>query len=144
MEAREIGLLIRSITANINDYIEKHVSQYGLKRGQFEYFLIISMRPGINQLELANMRKVGKASVTKSIKILENDGFIYRLADEKDKRNSLCYVTQKGETIVDEMMKIQTQIEDQVLSGFSHEDKNHFYKSLEQLYINTCSLKETP
>lgn len=142
MEAREIGFIIRSITANVNSYIEKQVAEYGLKQGQFEYFLIISMRPDINQLELAKLKGVGKASVTKALKILESQTLITRSTDPNDKRHIQCRVSEKGQLIVDKMMSIQSSVEAEVLKGFSKKDKEKFLSYLMTIHQNTSHLLE--
>lgn len=107
MANKDFGKMIRSTLSNVNSYISAQVEEYGIKQGQFEYFLLIYSSPGINQLELAKMKNVGKASVTKALKILEDDGFIKRITDEKDRRNILCYITGKGEAIAENLVTIK-------------------------------------
>lgn len=38
---------------------------------------------------------VSKASVTKALKILEEDSYIRRTLDKNNRRNVLCYVTER-------------------------------------------------
>ena len=140
MDIRDLGLLIRSITANANQYIGKHIEEHGIKIGQFDYFLMISMRPGINQLELAKMKNVGKASVTKALKILETEGYIKRIPDENDRRNSLCYVTEKGEAVVYQFMMLKEETEKKLFKGFDDDEFEVLLKSLNKLYKNSESL----
>ncbi|MBS4537380.1 MarR family transcriptional regulator [Clostridium sp. D2Q-11] len=140
MEIQNFGKLIRTITSNINYYIGSKIDKYGIKQGQFEYFLLIYSSPGINQLELARLKNVGKASVTKALIILEGDGFIRRVSDEKDKRNTLCYVTEKGEMIVDDLIHVKTNAEKELFKGFKGEDKQVFYEYLSLLHLNSEAL----
>lgn len=140
MDIRDLGLLIRSITANANQHIGKNIEKHGIKIGQFDYFLIISMRPGINQLELAKMKNVGKASVTKALKILETEGFIKRIPDENDRRNSLCYVTEKGETVVESFMLLKEETEKKLFEGFEENELEVLMKSLNKLFRNSEEL----
>ena len=121
MEIQDFGKLIRTITSNVNYYIGSKIEKYGIKQGQFEYFILIFSSPGINQLELAKLKNVGKASVTKALKILEEDDFIRRTVDEKDKRNTLCYITKKGEKIVDDLMHVKNNAEKELFKGFKDE-----------------------
>lgn len=140
MEMQDFGKLIRTITSNINCYIGSEIEKYGIKQGQFEYFLLIYSSPGINQLELARLKNVGKASVTKALKILEEDGLIRRISDEKDKRNILCYITEKGEMIVDDLIDVKANGEKELFKGFKDEDKQVFYKYLSLLHHNSEAL----
>lgn len=140
MKANELGTLIRGITSNVNLFISSKIEKYGIKKGQYEYFLLIYSIPGINQLELAKMKNVGKASVTKALKILEDDGFIERIADEKDKRNMLCFVSKKGEEIIHELLDVRTNVEANIFNGFTEEDKNVFFNYLSKLLKNSQKL----
>jgi DNA-binding MarR family transcriptional regulator len=140
MRGNELGVLIRGITANVNIFISSKVEKHGIKQGQYEYFLLIFSIPGINQLELARLKNVGKASVTKALKILEDNGFVRRETDENDRRNTLCYITEKGEKIVDDLMGIKTKAEEELFKGFKNEDIEVFYKYLMLLNQNSKAL----
>lgn len=142
MDGKDFGKLIRAITANINLYIGSSIEQYGIKRGQFEYFLLIYSSPGINQLELARMKNVGKASVTKALKILEEGDFIYRLQDEKDKRNFRCYISEDGKSIVNHLMQVKIEAEKEVFKGFTEQDKRALFEYLKQMHENSVALVE--
>ncbi|SHH89864.1 MarR family transcriptional regulator [Clostridium grantii] len=140
MKAIEFGSLIRGITANVNYFIGLNIEQYGIKQGQYEYFLLIFNIPGINQLEIGRIKKVGKASVTKALKKLEEDNFIRREVDQQDKRNFQCYVTEKGEKIIDELMLVKKNVEEDLFHGFSEEDKTCLYNYLTLLHNNSEKL----
>ena len=140
MQIQDFGKLIRTITLNVNYYIGSEIKKYGINQGQFEYFLLIYSSPGINQLELARFKNVGKASVTKALKILEDDGFIRRETDVKDKRNTLCYITEKGKNIVDNLLHVKTNAEGELFKNFKGEDKEVFYKYLLLLHHNSEEL----
>jgi len=101
---------------------------------------LVYSNPGINQLELAWLKNVGKTGITKVLKILEDDGLIRRKADEKDKRNTLCYITEKGAMIVDDLMHVKTNAEKELFKGFKDEDKQVFYEYLSLLHLNSEAL----
>ena len=140
MEAKDFGKLIRGITSNVNYYISSNIEKYGIKQGQFEYFLLIYSTPGINQLELGKMKNVGKASVTKALKILEEDGFIKRVTDENDRRNTLCFVTEKGNKISEELIHIKLNTEKELFNDFSQYDKEVLFGYLSKLFDNSQKL----
>jgi len=142
MKAMAFGALIRGITANINYYIGEKIEPFGVKQGQFEYFIQIYMNPGINQLELARTKNVGKASVTKAIKILEDQGFVKRRVDPKDRRNIRCFITDAGKDIVENFLKVQEDIQENIFLDFTEDEKNQFYMSLEKLHRNSTLLIE--
>lgn len=143
MTAREFGTLIREIAANANQYVGSQAAEYGIKYGQFEYFLLIYIEPGINQLELGRKKGVGKASVTKALKKLEEQGFVTRIVDYEDKRNLRCYVTEKGSAIADELIGLSAHVEADIFAGFSEDEKEQFYSYLHRLLSNTRRMAES-
>jgi DNA-binding MarR family transcriptional regulator len=140
METKDFGKLLRSITANVNFYIGSQAEKYGIRQGQYEYFLLISALPGINQLELAKLKNVGKASVTKALKILEDDGFIRRIPDDKDRRNIRCFITEKGKSIVEDLIQVKKNAEAVLFHGFHEKDKDIFYYYLALFHTNSVTL----
>lgn len=142
MEKKDFGKIIRAITLNTNQYIGTRIEKYGIKQGQFEYFLLINACPGINQLELARLKSVGKASATKALKILEVEGFIRRVIDEKDRRNMLCYITAKGEMLAEDLIKIKADAESVLFRNFTEQDIEALYKRLSLLLVNSEHLMD--
>ncbi|MFT7588093.1 MAG: DNA-binding MarR family transcriptional regulator [Limisphaerales bacterium] len=51
---------------------------------------------GINQKELSDSLFMGKSSINKMLLALEKDALITRKAHQKDRRNKLIFLTQKG------------------------------------------------
>lgn len=140
MDIKDYGRMFRSITANVNNYISARIEKYGIKQGQYEYFLLIYSSQGINQLEIARQKNVGKASVTKALKILEDDGFIKRVIDDNDRRNVLCFTTQKGEAIVENLINVKKKAEARLFTGFTESDKEAFFSFLSLFYDNSTAL----
>lgn len=136
----DFGKLMRSITANVNNYIGINIEDYGIKRGQMDYFLMIFQTPGINQLEMSKQKRVGKTAVTKAVKILEEDGFVVREVDEKDKRNFKCYISKKGENIVKELMDVKNSVEKKLFKDFDSEELKLLFKLMERINRNSDQL----
>lgn len=140
MEMPPLGKYIRGMTSNVNQYIEKRMAPHGLGHGQFEYFVLIASNEGINQNDIAKIKNVGKASVTKAIKILEKEGLIERTIDEKDKRNFKLYCTNKGKAIVQSFSSYQSEVEETVFDGLSSDEVQQLYRFLGQMYKNSFKL----
>ncbi len=58
----------------------------------------------------------------------------------KDRRNILCYITEKGERIVEDLVHVKTNVEDDIFKGFKDEDKQIFYKYLSRMNHNSEAL----
>jgi DNA-binding MarR family transcriptional regulator len=142
MNTLEYGALIRGITTQMNKYIGKISEKYGVNHGQFEYFMMIHQKPGINQIEMARIKNVGKTSVTKAISILEKDGFIQREPSENDKRIMLCSVTTKGNALAEKLLHLYDAIQSNLFAGFSEKDLSLFYQFLNRLSENAHALPD--
>ena len=140
MNAIEYGALIRRITSNVNEYVGRICSEYGITYGQFEYFILIFMNPGINQLAISRRKSVGKASVTKALKSLEHGGFISRSIDPHDRRNIRCFISENGKGIAEKLIQISPTIESNLFLGFSDNEKSLLYEYLLKLEKNSRRL----
>ena len=137
---KEYRMLLQSIITSTNDSITKQVKKYGLNQGQVDYLVLIAKYPNINQLDLTKKKKVGKASVTKALKLLEVNGFISREVDPYDKRNFMCTVTTKGEHIISDLIQIKRQTTEILFSDFTKEEMDVFYSQLIKLEKNANKL----
>ena len=140
MDVPKTGHMIRMIISNINNSISEKVAPFGINGGQFEYFIFIFQNEGINQNQLAKIKNVGKASVTKAVKILEEKGFIFRSVDEADKRNYKLYTTEKGKKYIDDMLNQKEVMEQIIFDGFTSEEKEQLTSLLTRMLNNSEKL----
>lgn len=70
---------------------------YGIgSGGQHSFLKLITSRPGITQDQLTSELKFDKATTARSVKQLENSGYIERKPDPNDRRSQLLYPTPKA------------------------------------------------
>jgi DNA-binding MarR family transcriptional regulator len=97
MKKIPIGKLISLINRQNQKYLAKELKDYQLGGGgQHSFLMEILTRPGINQDQLTNDLKFDKATTARTVKFLENAGYIVRKVDDKDRRSCLLYPTEKG------------------------------------------------
>jgi len=141
MNIPQAGILIRQIIGNINYYISDKLKPHNIKHGQFEYFMIIKQDEGINQNQLAEIKGVGKASVTKAVNVLETQGYIMRKTGEDDKRNVSLYCTEKGNEIVGELTSYKLELESTVFKDFTDYERSELIRLLAKMRDNTKELR---
>lgn len=142
MTKRDFGPLIRTIVADVNDYIDREVTIFGIRQGQVEYFLLISQMPGINQLEISGFMQVGKTAVTKALKILEKEGYIERIPDPEDKRFLKCFMSAKGKVLTEGLTDFRERLEGQIFQGISEDEVNQLMYLLGKVKVNAESLRK--
>lgn len=67
-----------------------------LRPGHFAILTLIANNPGITQVEIAKAAGRDKSSVTKTLRILEDQGLITRVRGEEDRRSYGSFVTESG------------------------------------------------
>ncbi|MGW7987316.1 MarR family winged helix-turn-helix transcriptional regulator [Staphylococcus shinii] len=89
---RDIGIIARALDSISN--IE--FKDINLSKGQFVYLVRICENPGIIQEQLVEMLKIDRATASRAIKNMENNGMITKKSEEENKKNKLLYATEKG------------------------------------------------
>ena len=103
--------------------MEKRLGCTGMCRGQHQTLMGIGRNPGLSQKELAKEQNVSTAAIAVALKKLEKGGYIERTADEKDSRCNSISITEKGKDVMETSRQIFMDIEEEILSGFSEEER---------------------
>lgn len=110
--------------------VEHRVQETGVYRGQHQLLMCIAKHPNLTQKELAKLVNVSTAAVAVSLKKLEKGGYVERMVDAKDNRSNKIQLTEKGMQVVRQSIHIFQEIEEQVLTGFTEDEKNQFLSFL--------------
>lgn len=86
-------------------YMDEALKDYNIGSGQHFFLLDINAYPGIMQHELRSGGYFDKSTVTRAVKRLEEQGYIIRKVDDKDKRNLRLYTTPKAEEVIQVAIK---------------------------------------
>ena len=102
-----------------DEYLEKnHIGS-----GQQFFLLHIYEHPGISQEDLAHIDHYDKGTTARAVKKLEQEGYILRKSDEKDRRFMKLYVTKDGEALVMKIQEIIKQWNKMLTEGLSDEEQ---------------------
>ena len=102
-----------------DEYLEKnHIGS-----GQQFFLLHIYEHPGISQEDLAHIDHYDKGTTARAVKKLEQEGYILRKSDEKDRRFMKLYVTKDGEAIGMKIQEIIKQWNKMLTEGLSDEEQ---------------------
>ncbi|WP_379129484.1 MarR family winged helix-turn-helix transcriptional regulator [Paenibacillus sp. sgz500958] len=97
MKKEPIGKLISEIHRQNQKKLVKMLAPYGIGSGGHHSFLkLILVHPGITQDELTQELKFDKATTARSVRQLEESGYIERKVDDKDRRSHLLFPTPKA------------------------------------------------
>jgi len=106
-------------------YVNSNKPSEELTAGQFPFIMRLSSEPGRTQDELAECFLIDKGTVARAVRKLEDNGIITRRQDPENRRKYHLYLTEKGRRIVPEIMALDRRWEEELLFGFSTEEKEH-------------------
>ena len=129
---------INNISKNQMKYLNSHIKDMNLGH-EMRYIMAIFDNPGISQDDLVNMFGQSKATVAKSLKKLEDDGYIKREVNPENRRKYMLNTTSKADELVPKIRKISKDWEKEV--GITDEEKKK-KKRIKEIAINGMKLTE--
>lgn len=97
-----------------------------------------------SQRDLAQQLRCSPATVAVSLKGLEKNGYVSRMADDKDARRNRVTLTDKGRRAVDLGGESFRAVDRQMLAGFSEEEKTQLNGFLIRMLENLGGGEPSP
>lgn len=107
-----------------------------LYHGQPALIFALSHKDGQSQSELSHNLGIKPSTVAVMIKRMEKTEMIIRKPDETDQRILRVHLTDKGKNALKSLIKINTQLDEECLKGFTIEEKILLGRLLEQVTNN--------
>ena len=120
-------------------YIGKQLETYGIGSGQFVFLIILFKNNGISQENMSERLKIDKATTAKSIRKLEDAGYVERIVDSEDKRAYKVFLTSKALDIKPFLQKVLTEWEKIITDGLSKDEKKPVSGLLEKMAGNAVA-----
>lgn len=95
---RSMGRLMWRLKRYMHDFVAPRLEQNGFQDFQMSYLSVLGNlnETGVTTTELARRTGVTKQAMSKVVKLLEEQGYIYTQAHEKDARSSVILLSQRG------------------------------------------------
>ena len=99
---RAIGRSLSILKRFTSRYAEQRLYELGFINFKASYiaFLASMEEGGITNNELAKRAGVTKQAMSKVVKLLEDDGYIYTVKNEKDSRSSRIFINDRGKQLL--------------------------------------------
>jgi DNA-binding MarR family transcriptional regulator len=121
------GLLLR-------DHIQSvQIDKYNLSAPESGVLYLLSTGSVMNQLNLGQELGIDKATIVKIVDKLEKMALVKRVVSQIDRRSKNVTLTAKGNTMIEKVRMLRSEIEDEIFETFSREDKNHIKRLIPQL-----------
>lgn len=108
----------------------------GITHGQPKILSYLIQNDGCIQRELAENCHIEPATVTSILTSMEKQGFIYRKANDKDKRVYNVFLTERGIEAQQDVDCIFKLLDEECFKGFTDEEKLQIITLLNKMYEN--------
>ncbi|MEC0169682.1 MarR family winged helix-turn-helix transcriptional regulator [Paenibacillus graminis] len=136
-----IGKLISQLYRQNQKFLVKELLPYGIGSGGQHIFLkLIVNRPGITQDQMTNEMKFDKATTARSVKKLEEAGYIERRTDPKDRRSSLLYPTPRAVKFAPVLQSILADLDSKLTFELTEEEADQLVALLQKVSKNSANL----
>ena len=135
-EHKHIAKYISQLYRKGSSYINKEISKHGIGSGQFMFLLELYKKDGKNQEEIAEDLKMDKGTTARALKKLEEQGFLTRLRDERDKRSNKIYLSDKAKNIREDIFNILDDWNKQITRSLAKEEVKMLEDLLEKVSKN--------
>ena len=137
-ENAQIIAWIHNISKNQIKYLNSQISNLNLGH-EIRYIMMIYDNPNCSQDDLVNIYSESKAKIAKSLKKLEDNGYIIRKVNPDNRRKYMLKTTSKGNELVPKLRKITKKWQKEV--GIDNDDYE-LIKKLKQIALNSKKLIE--
>ena len=110
---------IHNISLNQQKYMKSKISDFDFDHNM-RYIIFIYDNPNCSQEDIVNMFGQSKGNIAKVLRKFEDEGYIERKTDPKNRRKYMLNTTEKGSEIVPRIRQISKDWEAEV--GITDED----------------------
>ncbi len=119
---KETTHLLLKTQRMMNRLIEKKVAHTGVYKSQHRLLMMLAKNPNCSQNELAEKMDISPAAIAVSLKKLEKGNYIGKATAEIDNRVNEVFVTEKGEKIIRDSVKMFDEMDKHLYESFSESE----------------------
>lgn len=133
LEINSVGRLLSRASRSLNSRIMGEFSDCGIGVGQLYSLLALYDNEGICQNDICDIYSLDRSAVGRSLKKLEDKGFIERRPDPEDNRRKRVYLREKGKDFRSECMKRLKSMENDIRGVLTPKETKVFVNAIEKI-----------
>lgn len=138
-----IGLILRTTDKSLERALDSELRERcKLTGGQWKVILVLAIREGISQKELADLISVESPTLVPIIDKMEKDGFLVRKLNPNDRRSNSIVLTKKSLELVKEIVNTILDFRVLITRGISKQDIDAARKVLLKMTQNVDEFME--
>lgn len=123
-------VLINRISRNIKKIKNQEMAEYNLRSAHVSCLYYLYMHKGATATDLCERCEEDKATISRALDYLENDGFITRNPERTKRYNSPLTLTDKGNEAGEKIADKVSDVLNAISGGLTEEQRVEFYRSL--------------
>jgi len=96
-------------------------------------FAIKEKKDEVIQKDMAEILGKDQSAILRTVDALQKKDLVRRVLDTNDRRKNFLMVTKKGERVIEQYLKIEFQLNEELLDGLNDSDLDAFYKVVEHI-----------
>lgn len=133
-----IGRSISILQRYSQIYLDRELADLNVGSSHFLFLIHLYHRGGIHQDKLAEHYRIDRATVTKGIRRLENEGYVLREVDESNRRANKLFLTPRGKEIVPKLMRAYTAWMDVITQSLSPRETQVAIELIGKMAASAC------
>lgn len=129
----EIAMLIKEIYSNTMGIVSESLKESGLTHQQIMIIKLIAHRGQVTVSKLCEEMSLAKGTVSGIVSRMESMGYIKKIKNDEDKRNTYITFSDKGEEFAKEFRKTINDSFDNIFKNFTEEEIIELKKNLTYL-----------
>ncbi len=124
MDKTSLGALISITYRSHFVRINNRMKELCLSAGQFFVLMVLSDEQGIKQDTLAGRLLIDKGNIARAVNVLEDKSLVKRITDENNRRAVRLHLTETGQQLIPEVIRIYREWEEAAFSGLTEDEKS--------------------
>jgi len=125
-----LSVLSNTVSKRIADLYE---AEFGLSMSQWRLMAVMGEAPGLNATEIVTRTAMDKVAISRTVASLIKLGYAKREASQQDGRQSLLYLTRKGQGVYGRIVPMARAEQDAVTEALSPSETEELNRLLGKL-----------
>jgi len=110
----------------------------GVTRAQWKVLFRVERKPGLRQIELADMLDIEPITLSRIVDRLEEGGLVERVADPADRRAWRLHITARAQPLIEKLRSVAHEMTTEAFAGIDPKDIEITRQVLGRVRENAC------
>lgn len=129
-------MLLDAVTKFFHDTIRRKLEEHGIASSYRRIIFHLAHNDGISQSELVNLTHLSAPTISVTLDKMEREGVVTKKTAENDGRQSLIFLTEKGEKLDETIRGCHAESEKELLCGLPEEEQRELHTLLLKMSEN--------